>query len=167
MFSFLWLWFKPFWSKNKNICVSSNCLFNPFHATDLFLYPVKTFESHRISEVFWGYRKRPVSWNGFSRLVLLQNSKWLYIKVNFIWVFHVHACEMKSENMWLKIKIIINGTTIFYNNGKKVVKWIRKSNRMVTPEGFPNRDYWQFLWGKYLKQTLKYPQLREILFRHC
>ena len=37
---------------------------NPFHATGLFLYPLKTW---RKLEVFWcfqRYRKRPVAWNG-------------------------------------------------------------------------------------------------------
>ena len=33
---------------------------NPFHATGLFLYPLKTSGNHRFSDVFSGYRKRPV-----------------------------------------------------------------------------------------------------------
>ena len=35
--------------------------FNPFHATNLFLYPLKTSENLRFSDVFRGYRKRPVA----------------------------------------------------------------------------------------------------------
>ena len=34
---------------------------NPFRATDLFLYPLKTSENLWISDVFRGYRKIPVS----------------------------------------------------------------------------------------------------------
>ena len=34
---------------------------NPFHATDLFLTPLKTSENLGFSDVFRGYRKRPVT----------------------------------------------------------------------------------------------------------
>ena len=36
---------------------------NPFHATDLFWYPLKTSENLRFSDVFRGYQKRSVAWN--------------------------------------------------------------------------------------------------------
>ena len=36
---------------------------NPFYATGLFLYPLKTLENRRFSYVFRGYRKIPVAWN--------------------------------------------------------------------------------------------------------
>ena len=36
---------------------------DPFHATGLFRYPLKTSESQTFSDVFRGYRKRPVAWN--------------------------------------------------------------------------------------------------------
>ena len=39
-------------------------LINPFHATGLFLFPLKTSENQRFSNILRGYRKRPVSWNG-------------------------------------------------------------------------------------------------------
>ena len=32
-----------------------------FHATGLFWYPMKTSENQRFSDVFMGYRKRPVA----------------------------------------------------------------------------------------------------------
>ena len=38
-------------------------LFNPFQATGLFLYPLKTSGNQRFSDVFRGYKKRPVAWN--------------------------------------------------------------------------------------------------------
>ena len=37
---------------------------NPFHATDLFWYPLKTSENQRFSDVFRGYQERSVAWNG-------------------------------------------------------------------------------------------------------
>ena len=33
----------------------------PFHVIGLFLYPLKTSENQRFSDVFRGYRKRPVA----------------------------------------------------------------------------------------------------------
>ena len=43
------------------------CLFNPFHATGLFLYPLKIWENLWFSDIFRGYRKRTVAWNGLSK----------------------------------------------------------------------------------------------------
>ena len=36
---------------------------NPFHATDLFWYPLKILENLWFSDVFRGYQKRSVAWN--------------------------------------------------------------------------------------------------------
>ena len=38
-------------------------VFNPFHVTGLLRYPLKTSEN--FSDVFRGYWKRPVAWNGW------------------------------------------------------------------------------------------------------
>ena len=38
-------------------------LINPFHATSLLRYPLKTWKNQRFSDAFRGYRKRPVAWN--------------------------------------------------------------------------------------------------------
>ena len=49
--------------------------FNPFHTTGLFRYPLKTSENQRFPDIFRGYRKRPVTWNGlkvFSKLQVLR-----------------------------------------------------------------------------------------------
>ena len=55
-------------------CIASKMLwrplcsaFNPFHATGLFQYPMKTSVKFRFSDVFRGYRKRPVTWKGFKK----------------------------------------------------------------------------------------------------
>ena len=44
--------------------VTTDKSFNPFHATPRFLYPLKTSENQGFSDVFRGYIKRPVAWNG-------------------------------------------------------------------------------------------------------
>ena len=46
---------------------SHSAYFNLFHATGLFRYPLKT-EKLWFSDVFSGYRKRPVAWTGLKRL---------------------------------------------------------------------------------------------------
>ena len=40
-------------------------IINPFHATSLFLHPLKTSENQSFS-AFRGYRKRPVAWKMFN-----------------------------------------------------------------------------------------------------
>ena len=47
-------------------------LFNPFRDTDLFWYALTTSENHRFSDVFRGYQKRTVAWNG---LITQKNSQ--------------------------------------------------------------------------------------------
>ena len=37
---------------------------NPFHAIDLFIYPLKISENLWYSDVFRDYKKRPVAWDG-------------------------------------------------------------------------------------------------------
>ena len=44
--------------------ISIYCSFNPFQINSLFLHPLKTTENQRFSDVFRGYRKRPMTWNG-------------------------------------------------------------------------------------------------------
>ena len=50
-------------------------LINPFHAVDIFLYPLKIWENQRFFRVFRGYRKRTVPWNG-------SNLQWLKYFLN-------------------------------------------------------------------------------------
>ena len=45
---------------------SGHLTVDPLHATDLFLYPLKT-DNHRFSDVFRGCRKRTVALNGLMR----------------------------------------------------------------------------------------------------
>ena len=46
---------------------------NPFHATGLFWYPLKTSENLWFSDVFRGYQKRSVVWNGLTEWFPCQN----------------------------------------------------------------------------------------------
>ena len=48
---------------------TSKRLLNPFHVTGLFLYSLKTSEYLRFSDVFKGYRKRQVAWNGLIQIL--------------------------------------------------------------------------------------------------
>ena len=43
---------------------------NPLHDKGLFLYPLKTSENLCFSDVFRGYRKRPVAWYGLMNIYL-------------------------------------------------------------------------------------------------
>ena len=47
-----------------------NNYFNLFHVTVLFRYPLKTSKNLWFSDVFSGYRKRPVAWNGLIQYLL-------------------------------------------------------------------------------------------------
>ena len=58
---------------------------NPFHATDLFWYPLKTSEYQRVSDVFRGYQKRSVAPNGLTNVDtnLQKNQPYLeYLQLN-------------------------------------------------------------------------------------
>ena len=68
---------------------------NPFHATKLFWYPLKTSENQRFSDVFRGYQKRSVAWNGLSNLYKIcqahENKLWnerylVSILVKILWI---------------------------------------------------------------------------------
>ena len=48
-------------------CLMWNAKINPFHATGLFLSPLKTSEIVCLSDILRGYRKRLVAWNGLKR----------------------------------------------------------------------------------------------------
>ena len=48
----------------RNTIAPLKLMINPFHATDLFWYPLKISENLCFSNVFRGYQKRSVAWNG-------------------------------------------------------------------------------------------------------
>ena len=58
-----------------------------FHAAGLFLYPLRTLENQRFSDVFKGFIKRPVAWNWLIILLIVlilkrQNLKQTNIKTS-------------------------------------------------------------------------------------
>ena len=68
------------------------CFFDPFHATDLF--PLKTSENHRFSDLFKSCRKKPVTWNRSmlyidgcpdncprGKLTLVKNRVWFRVRI--------------------------------------------------------------------------------------
>ena len=61
--------YQEYWNSRTNwiTCIDKKLLRNiytyQFHANDLFLYPLKTSENQRFSDVFRGYRKRLTAWN--------------------------------------------------------------------------------------------------------
>ena len=59
---FCWVW-ADFYFSNFQSCTKNQFSINPFIATMIFLYPLKTSENQRFSDVFRGYRKRQVAWN--------------------------------------------------------------------------------------------------------
>ena len=55
--------------------------FKPFHATGLFLYTLKISENLWIPDVFRGYRKRPVAWNGLKQVKQLTRFNYFSIQL--------------------------------------------------------------------------------------
>ena len=53
--------------KFSGVIEMEDCL-NSFHATGIFQYPLKTSENLWFSDVFRGYWKRPMAWNGLNGL---------------------------------------------------------------------------------------------------
>ena len=72
----LWrFWFVPFSVKlNLFTVILAALLINQFHVAGLFFYPLKTSENQRFSDVFKGYRKKLMAWNG-----LRTTGKWFII----------------------------------------------------------------------------------------
>ena len=100
-------------------------LFNPFHATGLFLYFLKTSENLWFSNAFRGYRNRPLAWNGlmyqlFFRTpnLLLLLYPWLLIKS----MTYAFAIRFFSQSLVLRYRALNNAPhrrylTEFWNFG--------------------------------------------------
>ena len=58
--------------------------FNPFQGIDFFLYALKASENQRFSDVFSGYRKRPVAWNGLKIPVILSLQEMFHSKITLM-----------------------------------------------------------------------------------
>ena len=82
-------------------CVAT---FNPFDATDLFWYPLKTSENQRFPDVFGGYQKRSVAWNG----LIMGPSKATAWIVGSIEIYLVRL--VNSDNFLFTNFILVLGT---------------------------------------------------------
>ena len=81
-------------------------VFTPFHATSLFLYPLKTSENERFSDVFREYRKRPVAWKGLPCHIL----KWA------VYFFARVEEWLKSWSCYRKFnRNCLNNIILYYN----------------------------------------------------
>ena len=72
-------------------------LLNPFHAIALFLYSLKTPGNKRFSDVFRGYRKRPVALNRlkcFELLLMVAMHSWNGYIFRIVWEL------MKNKRMF-------------------------------------------------------------------
>ena len=79
---------------------------NPCHATALFLYPVKTSESQRFSDIFREHRKRPVAWKKNLELLYCYISKNRYNNLCNVWAAVYGFCYRSCTFHWI-IKIEI------------------------------------------------------------
>ena len=88
---------------------------NPFHATGFFWYPLKTSENLWFSDVFRGYRKRPVAWNG-----LIRKSIKVCLSVEFC------IKKLSHKNDWI-FSHFLQKTTIW----NKTLIWSNHASFMI------------------------------------
>ena len=82
--------------------------FKLFHATDLFLYHLKTSENQRFSYVYWVYKERPVAWNVLQNFIALL-LQWLHHSLktlHFVWnIFYKCVRKLSifllQSSLWL------------------------------------------------------------------
>ena len=90
-----------FWEKKKlhnNSIKTTLICFNPFHVTGPFLYPLKISENRR-SDIFRGYKKRPVAWNELKLSIMHQSTANTYA-LSILHLKHIQA--LKDVNVVLK-----------------------------------------------------------------
>ena len=93
-------------------------IINPFQATVLFLYPLKTSQNLRFSAVFRGYRKRAVARNGLNGMhekelskdhqvtvSYLSSSTSIAILENYVWCAEAVVRRWSVKKMFLKISL--------------------------------------------------------------
>ena len=87
----------------KYICVRciSSIFLNPFDATDIFWYPLKTSENQRFSNVFRGYRNRSVAWNELIIKILLSFPKrFFFFHYHFSLQYDFSKISFQRSNCW-------------------------------------------------------------------
>ena len=66
-------WIRILFAHHLSLLPRNYMLLNPFYATGLFLYPLKSLKNKRCFDVFRGYIKKPVTLNGLKTKILNQN----------------------------------------------------------------------------------------------
>ena len=86
---------------------------NPFHATDLFWYPLKTSENLWLSDVFTGYQERSVAWNGLRNINIKKKALTIFFAGNLLFLFLIlfgyKYCILFIENV-VVIGCSVNGS---------------------------------------------------------
>ena len=118
---------------------------NPFHATDLFWYPLKTSENQRFSDIFKGYQKRSVVLN---RLRSCNIS--LEITVTWYLIGWPNVCTQSDPGkLWFRVKcfaksspcklaywalLLSNLFCVYYPRKFQVSSRIRRSGKWLSPQ---------------------------------
>ena len=119
---------------------------DPFHATNIFLYPLKISENLDFSYGFRGYRKNPVTWNG---LMLMRS---LFEKRSFADVFQNSRCSKKYCNIHWKTPVL--KSLLNKNASLKACNFIKKRFQHIC---FPKNI------AKYLRAAFFFEHLRGLL----
>ena len=79
---------------------------NPFPATGLFLYPLKTSQNLCFFNIFRGYRKRPVEWNELMTVNLFSDNptKWSDTLKQFVGSFPTNCSCVFEHFVGLALK---------------------------------------------------------------
>ena len=69
---------------------------NSLRTTGLFLYPLKTSKNLWFSDIFLGYRKRPLAWDGlmFFLLLTLWRQTIIFFKLLLLFLFAVNETRL-------------------------------------------------------------------------
>ena len=80
----VWKCFKYPFIQNSTLKSRYEKYVNQFHATDFFWYALKTSEDPWFSDVFRGYQKRSVAWNGL-RIIIWIGNYWKLLETIAFW----------------------------------------------------------------------------------
>ena len=108
---------------------------NPFLATGLFLYPLKTSQNQRFSNVYRGYWKRPLIWNGFMRWLerhVLEQFATVIPNPFYATYIFLHPLKTSEKKRF---------SDVFRGHRKRPIEWNRLMCLII-----PNKHYLWFFW---------------------
>ena len=130
---------------------------NPFNVTGLFLHPLKTSKNLWFSDVFRGYRKRQMVWNGLihfavgmTRIGILETSVWLTLANNI----HLRRQTFISTKH-LNWSLQYNVTTKNFKKGT--------TNHTIAPSKWNVFGEFQEMFTRRFCNWLEKPELKEAL----